>query len=150
MLLQEADREIQELLAWMRQDEGLSDDEEADMLMALAEQAGPTPRSQSQRSSQQVGGHFPNTSFLYSHFPSVPSAQPHVVCNASSVIKHQLQATEFHAAFLPAQAFDQHFCCKAAGSPMLLMNALPAEDCCEDTTQVNSMTVRETLIPLTV
>ena len=53
-LLQEADREIHELLAWMRQDEGLSDDEEADMLMALAEQAGPTPRSQSQRSSQQV------------------------------------------------------------------------------------------------
>ena len=54
-IVQEADREIQELLAWMRQEEGASDDEEADMLMALAEQAGPTPRSQNQRSSQQVG-----------------------------------------------------------------------------------------------
>ena len=53
--VQEADREIQELLAWMRQEEGESDDEEEDMLMALAEQAGPTPRSQTQRSSQQVG-----------------------------------------------------------------------------------------------
>ena len=52
-LHQEADREIQELLAWMRQDEG-SSDEEGDMLMALADQAGPTPKSASQRSSQQV------------------------------------------------------------------------------------------------
>ncbi len=52
-LHQEADREIQELLAWMRQDEG-SSDEEGDMLMALADQAGPTPKSSSQRSSQQV------------------------------------------------------------------------------------------------
>ncbi|DBA81937.1 hypothetical protein WJX77_000726 [Trebouxia sp. C0004] len=49
---EEADREIQELLAWMRQDEG-SSDEEGDMLMALADQAGPTPKSASQRSSQQ-------------------------------------------------------------------------------------------------
>ena len=38
----------------MRQEEGSDNDEEADMLMALAEQAGPTPKSQSQRSSQQV------------------------------------------------------------------------------------------------
>ena len=52
-LHQEADREIQELLAWMRQDEG-SSDEEGDMLMALADQAGPTPKSAGQRSSQQV------------------------------------------------------------------------------------------------
>ena len=52
-MLQEADREIRELLAWMRQDGG-SSDEEGDMLMALAEQAGPTPKSHSQRSSQQV------------------------------------------------------------------------------------------------
>lgn len=37
----------------MRQDGG-SSDEEGDMLMALAEQAGPTPKSHSQRSSQQV------------------------------------------------------------------------------------------------
>ena len=37
----------------MRQEEG-SSDEEADMLMALADQAGPTPKSHSQRSSQQV------------------------------------------------------------------------------------------------
>lgn len=38
----------------MRQEEGSDNDEEADMLMALAEQAGPTPKSQTQRSSQQV------------------------------------------------------------------------------------------------
>lgn len=52
--MQEADKEIGELLAWMRQEEGSDNDEEADMLMALAEQAGPTPKSQTQRSSQQV------------------------------------------------------------------------------------------------
>ena len=52
-MVQEADREIHELLAWMRQDGG-SSDEEGDMLLALAEQAGPTPKSQTQRSSQQV------------------------------------------------------------------------------------------------
>ena len=51
---QEADKEIRELLAWMRQEEGSDEDEEADMLMALAQQAGPTPQSESQRSSQQV------------------------------------------------------------------------------------------------
>ena len=52
--MQEADKEIRELLAWMRQEEGSDNEEEADMLMALAEQAGPTPKSQTQRSSQQV------------------------------------------------------------------------------------------------
>ena len=51
--MQEADREIQELLHWMRED-GASSDEEADMLMALAQQAGPTPKSQTPGSSQKV------------------------------------------------------------------------------------------------
>ena len=37
----------------MRED-GASSDEEADMLMALAQQAGPTPKSQTPRSSQRV------------------------------------------------------------------------------------------------
>lgn len=55
--MQEADKEIRELLAWMRQEEGSDNEEEADMLMALAEQAGPTPKSQTQRSSQQVTAH---------------------------------------------------------------------------------------------
>ncbi len=69
-LHQEADREIQELLAWMRQDEG-SSDEEGDMLMALADQAGPTPKSASQRSSQQVH----NTHLV------VDKAFLHIVCD---------------------------------------------------------------------
>ena len=51
--MQEADREIQELLHWMRED-GASSDEEGDMLMALAQQAGPTPKSQNPGSSQKV------------------------------------------------------------------------------------------------
>ena len=51
--VQEADREIEELLNWMRED-GASSDEEADMLMALAQQAGPTPKSQTPRSSQKA------------------------------------------------------------------------------------------------
>lgn len=41
----------------MRQEEGSDNEEEADMLMALAEQAGPTPKSLTQRSSQQVTAH---------------------------------------------------------------------------------------------
>lgn len=44
----------------MRQEEGSDNEEEADMLMALAEQAGPTPKSQTQRSSQQVTAHAPH------------------------------------------------------------------------------------------
>lgn len=52
-MVQEADEEIQELLNWMRED-GASSDEEADMLLALAQQAGPTPKSQPPRTSQKV------------------------------------------------------------------------------------------------